>query len=143
MKREYPTHPIAAVGVVVFKGDNILLVRRAKPPKSSEWSIPGGAQELGEPLLKTAKREVKEETAVSIENVTLLDVVDFIKNDKNGAVEYHYSLIDYMADYRSGDLLAGDDAIDAKWVSIRALDEYNLWSETKKLIEKAALAREI
>lgn len=142
MKREYPKHPIVAVGVVVFKGDNILLVRRNKPPKSAEWSIPGGAQDLGEPLKKTAKREVKEETAISIENVTLLDAIDYIKNDENEAVVYHYSLIDYMADYRSGDIMAGDDAIDAKWVSIDMLDAYNLWSETAKLIEKAIGARE-
>lgn len=143
MKREYPERPIVAVGVVVFNGGNILLIRRNKPPKSSEWSIPGGAQELGEPLIKTAKREVKEETAISIKNVTLLDTIDFIKNDKNGAVEYHYSLIDYMADYRSGDIKAGDDAIEAKWVPIGTIDEYNLWSETEKLINKAVLAREI
>jgi len=141
MKREYPTRPIAAVGVVVFKNDQVLLIRRNKPPKSSEWSIPGGAQKLGEPLKETAMREVFEETAISIKNITLVDAVDYIKKDNDKNIEYHYSLIDYKADYQSGDIKAGDDAFDAKWVSLNELTEYNLWSETIKLIEKSALIK--
>lgn len=137
MKREYPKHPIAAVGVVVFNDDHVLLVKRNKPPKSYEWSIPGGAQELGEPLKDTAVREVFEETSIKIKNLTLLDAVDFIKKDEQGSVEYHYSLIDYSADYVNGELEAGDDAIEAKWVSIKSLNDYKLWSETINLIKNA------
>ncbi|MEZ5758473.1 MAG: NUDIX hydrolase [Emcibacteraceae bacterium] len=139
MKREYPTRPITAVGVVVFKDDKVLLIKRNKPPKSSEWSIPGGAQQLGERLKETAMREVFEETSISIKNITLVDAVDYIKRDHDKNIEYHYSLIDYKADYQSGDLKAGDDAFDAKWVSLNQLTEYNLWSETIKLIKKSAL----
>ena len=141
MKREYPKSPITAVGVVVFREESILLIQRNKPPKSAEWSIPGGAQDLGEKLKNTAAREVHEEASIVIKNITLVDVVDFIKHDDNELIEYHYSLIDYMADYSSGELQAGDDAIDAKWVSINDLNAYNLWSETVKLIEKAAQMR--
>ena len=113
-----------------------------KTEYKDDLEIPGGIIELDESPKQAAKREVKEETAISIENVTLLDAIDYIKNDENEAVGYHYSLIDYMADYRAGDIMAGDDAIDAKWVSIDMLDAYNLWSETAKLIEKAIGARE-
>lgn len=141
MKREYPKSPITAVGVVVFREESILLIQRNKPPKSEEWSIPGGAQDLGEKLKETAAREVHEETSIVIKNISLIDVVDFIKHDDNKVIEYHYSLIDYMADYSSGELQAGDDAIDAKWVSIDDLNAYNLWSETVKLIKKAAQMR--
>lgn len=138
MKREYPKQPITAVGVAVFKGDNVLLIKRNKPPKSFEWSIPGGAQDLGEKLKDTARREVSEEAGISIKNIRLIDAVDFIKKDESNAVEYHYSLIDYMAEYESGDLTPGDDAIDCKWVALDDLDQYNLWTETSKLIRNAS-----
>jgi len=137
MKREYPKHPIAAVGVVVLKKGKVLLIKRNKPPKSFEWSIPGGAQDLGEKLKETAKREVWEEAGIRIKNLTLVDAVDFIKKNESNTTQNHYSLIDYMADYDGGDLTAGDDAIDAKWVAVDELQQYNLWQETTTLIQKA------
>lgn len=141
MKREYPKHPIAAVGVVVFKEERVLLIKRNKPPKSFEWSIPGGAQDLGEKIKETAKREVWEEAGISIRNLTLVDAVDYIKKDADDNIEYHYSLIDYRADYDGGELIAGDDAIDAKWVAVDDLQQYNLWQETLALIKKAIALR--
>ncbi|MDG1858890.1 MAG: NUDIX hydrolase [Emcibacteraceae bacterium] len=137
MQREYPNIPIPAVGTVVFKDDLVLLIQRNKPPKVKEWSIPGGAQNLGETLKQAAAREVREETGIEIKNITLVDAVDYIKKDDKGEVLYHYSLVDYSADYQSGDLIAGDDALAAKWVSISELASYNLWEATVKLIEDA------
>lgn len=141
MKREYPKHPIPAVGVVVFKDERILLIQRNKPPKAAEWSIPGGAQHLGEQMIETAAREVHEETNIIIDNIKLLKVVDFIDKDEKGNVRYQYSLIDFMADYKSGELIAGDDALNARWVPINSLNSYNLWAETVKLIEDAIVHR--
>lgn len=141
MKREYPKHPIPAVGTVVFKDENILLIQRNKPPKAEQWSIPGGAQNLGEQLVDAASREVLEETNVEIENIKLIKTVDFIDKDENGIIRFHYSLIDFMADYKSGELNAGDDALNAKWVPIEEIDSYNLWSETVQLIEEAIVHR--
>ncbi|MEJ6742551.1 MAG: NUDIX hydrolase [Emcibacteraceae bacterium] len=137
MKREYPKNPIIAVGVVVFSGDSILLIKRRKPPKLLEWSIPGGAQKLGEKLAETAVREVYEETSILIKNITLIDAVDLIEHNGNKVIEYHYSLIDYMAEYTRGKLKTGNDVIDAKWVSINDLKAYNLWIETTKVIKTA------
>lgn len=141
MKREYPKHPIPAVGTVVFKDENILLIQRNKPPKAEEWSIPGGVQNLGEQMVDTAAREVLEETNITIDNIELLKVVDFIDKDKNDSIRFHYSLVDFMAEYKSGTLTAGDDALNAKWVPINELNSYNLWSETVKLIEDAIVHR--
>lgn len=137
MKREYPKHPIIAVGVVVVKDNKILLIQRAKPPKTHSWSIPGGAQELGETIQQAAIREVQEETAITIENPVFLTVVDYIERDETSGIKHHYTLIDYAANYLSGTLKAGDDAMQAKWVPIEQLSEYNLWSETEKLIFSA------
>jgi ADP-ribose pyrophosphatase YjhB (NUDIX family) len=141
MKREYPKHPIPAVGVVVFKDENVLLIQRNKPPKAEEWSVPGGAQNLGEKVVNAAIREVKEETNIDIDNVELLKTVDFIDKDDDGTIRFHYSLIDFMADFKSGNLIAGDDALNAKWVPINQLNSYNLWLETVQLIEDAVVHR--
>ena len=137
MKRHYPDNPIIAVGVVVVKDDHILLIKRSKPPKSDSWSIPGGAQELGETIRTTARREVMEETAITMGDLYFLDIIDFIDRDQDGRVKHHYTLIDYAANYISGTLSAGDDANDAIWVPLDQLSEYNLWSETEKIIYNA------
>ena len=73
-----------AVGVVVWKDGEVLLIRRAKPPRSGQWSIPGGAQELGETVRETAVREVREETGLDIAVTDLIEVVDFIERDDTG-----------------------------------------------------------
>ena len=42
--------PLVGVGAVVFKGDEVLLVRRGQEPALDSWSLPGGLVELGETL---------------------------------------------------------------------------------------------
>src|SRR3546814_15852361 len=54
---DYPNRPLIGVGVVVFKGDRVLLIRRGKPPREGQWSLPGGRQRLGERIAATARRE--------------------------------------------------------------------------------------
>ncbi|MCF8474121.1 MAG: NUDIX hydrolase [Emcibacter sp.] len=137
IEREYPTRPYIGVGVVVIKEDSVLLIKRSKPPKPDSWSIPGGMQEIGETVIEAACREVMEETAITIQNLSFLDIIDYIDQDENNAIRHHYTLVDYGAYYHSGTLNAGDDARDAKWVPIDKLCDYNLWIETEKIIHKA------
>ena len=47
MTRTYPEAPVCAVGAIVFRGNAVLLIQRAKPPAQGKWSIPGGAVRLG------------------------------------------------------------------------------------------------
>lgn len=103
------------------------------------WSIPGGAQNLGETLVDTAKREVYEETRINIKNVNLIDAIDFIEHDDKNEVKFHYSLIDYVAEYDSGNIKPGDDATEARWVPIDELHTYGLWNETLNIIKKAMI----
>ena len=74
--------PVIAVGIVTFKDDKILMIRRGKPPRKGQWSIPGGKQKLGETWRAAAAREVKEETGIDIEILGLIDVVDAIIYDE-------------------------------------------------------------
>ena len=139
--RLYPARPIVGVGVVVFRGDDVLLIRRGKPPRKGEWSIPGGAQEVGETVAEAGVREVREETGVDIDVKALVDVVDAIRPDEAGRIRSHYTLVDLVAEWRSGDLCAGDDADGCDWVPIADLEQYELWTETLRIIRMAAERR--
>jgi len=138
MRRDYPEHPLVGVGVVVLNGDNVLLIRRGNPPRTGEWSLPGGAQELGETVRETASREVREETGIAIADLALLDVVDLISTQREGLVQHHYTLIDFCAVYAGGTLEAGSDAADAQWWPVEEAIELVAWKETKRIIRLAA-----
>ena len=136
--RLYPDRPIVGVGVVVFRGDEVLLIKRGKPPVSDRWSIPGGAQEIGETVREAALREVAEETGIEIEIVGLIDVVDGITRDAEGRAKYHYTLVDFAARWVSGEARAASDAAAARWVDRDAVPGLELWDETRRIVARAA-----
>jgi len=128
---------VPAVGVVCIRDDEVLLIRRGTPPKQGEWSIPGGRIEPGEPAKTAALRELKEETSVEAELVGLLDVVDAVFHNRSGElITRHYVLIDYAARWQAGDPVAGDDAAEARFFHQSELDSLELWSETRRMIQK-------
>lgn len=133
--------PSIGVGAVVLRttstGVEVLLIRRGKPPRQGEWSIPGGRQEWGETVRETAVREIAEETGVCVSNLRLLDVVDGISRAE-GMVTGHWTLVDFAATWIAGDPRPGDDATEAKWVALTDLPAYGLWSETQRIIAAAA-----
>lgn len=135
--------PLVGVGVVVLKGaagaERVLLIRRGKPPRAGTWSLPGGRQRYGETVREAARREVREETALEVEVTRLLDVVDSLTRDASGGVAYHYTLVDFLAEWRGGEAQAGDDAAEVLWADPKDLDAYALWDETLRII---ALAQE-
>ncbi|WP_439815222.1 NUDIX hydrolase [Zavarzinia sp. CC-PAN008] len=135
--RERPARPIVGVGAIVWRGDSVLLVRRAKPPRAGEWSIPGGAQKVGETVREAAIREVFEETGVTMAPGPVVDVVDGIFRDEEGAVLYHYTLVDLAGTWLAGEPRAGDDAADARFVPMVELDALALWTETARVIAQS------
>jgi 8-oxo-dGTP diphosphatase len=141
--REYPTRPICGVGVIAFKGDSFLLVRRGKEPRKGEWSIPGGAIELGETARDAAIREFREETGGEIDLRDLVDVVDIFLRQADGRVRYQYVVIDYWAEWRGGILSAQSDVTDARWVLLGELDSFSLPGWTRAVIEKAVRLRNL
>ena len=141
MSRAYPSQPIVGVGVVVWHGDQVLLIKRGKAPRAGQWSLPGGAQLLGETLAETAKREVREETGIDIRLGDIIATLDLIDRDDDGRVRHHYTLVDFVAEAEQDGLTAGDDAADARWFARDDIDQLGLWSETVRIIDLAAEKR--
>jgi 8-oxo-dGTP diphosphatase len=141
VSREYPTRPIVGVGVVVWHGDRVLLVRRGKPPRAGRWSLPGGAQQLGETMAEAARREVMEEVGLEVALGDIVATVDLIEHDPHERVRYHYTLIDFVAEAPSAALRPGSDAADARWFSVAEIEALGLWSETVRVIKLAGERR--
>lgn len=135
--RAYPSRPLCGVGVIALNGDEVVLIRRGKEPRLGEWSIPGGAVELGEEVREAALREFAEECSGTIKLRGLVDAVDIISKDPEGRISYQYVVVDFWADWVDGDLIAGSDVMDARWVKLDDLDVYSLAPWTRAVIEKA------
>jgi 8-oxo-dGTP diphosphatase len=147
-RREYPLSPIVGVGAVVFQGDCVLLVRRAKAPLEGAWSLPGGAVELGETLEEAVVREVAEETGLRVVPVKVLKAFDHIDQDSDGKVRFHYVLVDFLCHVQAGDgpggqelenwtLQPASDVSDARWVPVeglQTLEEFPLTERTLNMI---------
>ncbi len=136
--REYPRHPVVGVGAVVWFGDRLLLVRRGKAPRAGQWSLPGGAQRLGETVAEAATREVLEETGLRIERPEVIATVDLIERDDTGRVRYHYTLIDVTAEAGTDAARPGSDAAEVRWFTPEEASALGLWSETVRIIGLAA-----
>jgi 8-oxo-dGTP diphosphatase len=141
VSREYPVRPIIGVGVVVWHGERVLLVRRGKPPRLGQWSLPGGAQRLGETVAEAARREVKEEVGLEVVLGEIVATVDLIERDQEGRIRYHYTLIDFVAVAAGSELRPGSDAAAARWFTLAEIEVLGLWSETVRVIRLAGERR--
>jgi 8-oxo-dGTP diphosphatase len=85
------------MGVLVVRGGRVLLGRRRGKHGAGQYSAPGGHVEWGESLAETARREVREETGLEIENIRLLSLGSYCWGDR------HYVDIDVVAEAPSGE----------------------------------------
>lgn len=135
--REYPDRPWVGIGCIVFRGEEVLLVRRGKPPRLGSWSLPGGAQHLGERAEEAARRELREETGIEVGPLALALVVDAISPDPAGRPQYHYTIIDFAAHWAAGEARPGDDAAEVAWALPASLPAYELTEATHQAIAAA------
>ena len=137
MRRQYPSRPIVAVAAVIFKGDKVLLAKRATEPSKGKWSLPGGAGELGERHLEALKREIREETGIEIQIRDLVAVIDRIVLDRQGRVKYHYVILDYWAEHVQGVAKASSDILAITWAHVKDVGSFGLSSDALAVIAKA------
>jgi len=103
-------NPVPAVGAILLREGNVVLVRRKYEPRAGDWSLPAGFVEYGEHHKEALVREVKEETNLDIRIRQLFDVYTAMDDPRT-----HVIIILYLADIVGGELRAGDDAVEARF----------------------------
>jgi 8-oxo-dGTP diphosphatase len=142
MQREFPEQPIIGVGAIIIQDGRVLLVKRAHPPIEGQWSIPGGALEIGELVREAAIREAREETGLMVEPGELLGVFDRVLRNPEQRVQYHYVLIDFLCKPVGGELCAASDAAEVRWFTRDELPALNLADDTHEVILKGLEKRQ-
>jgi ADP-ribose pyrophosphatase YjhB (NUDIX family) len=138
MRREFPLTPLVGVGAVVVEAGRVLLVQRGHEPLKGQWSLPGGLLEVGESLTGGVVRELREETGLVVEPITLIELLDRILREGE-RVRYHYVIADYLCRVKGGSLQAASDAEAVRWVERAEWNSENalgLDPVTVRVIEK-------
>jgi ADP-ribose pyrophosphatase YjhB (NUDIX family) len=115
--RAYPQRPFLAVSAAIVRDGKVLVVRRARNPALSLYTLPGGVVETGETLLQAVTREVREETALTIEPVGLAGHREAIVRDAQGRVERHFIILCFAARWLAGEPALNEELDDARWLN--------------------------
>ncbi len=137
MKRHYPDSPLVGVGAVIFRGEEVLLVRRGQEPGLGFGSLPGGLVEVGEGLEAALIREVEEETGLAVRVLGITAVLERIYRDDADKIPYHYVLIDFACEYLGGEVRPASDITAARFVALDHLTTLPLASWTAEVIRRA------
>ena len=119
LENDWKKPSVTADGIVV-KGDKILLIKRGRDPFKGSYALPGGFLEEGERLEDCVVREVREETGLDTEIVSLVGVYSDPDRDPRG----HFVTAVYRLKPVGGRVKAGDDAAHVEWVRRDRLPEF-------------------
>ena len=119
--RAYPERPYLAVSAAIVRDGKVLVVRRARQPALGRYTLPGGGVEAGETLVEAVTREVREETALTIEPVAFAGYREAIVRDREGRIERHFVIICFAARWRSGEPALNEELDDARWLEPKDL----------------------
>jgi len=139
--RRYPARPVVGIGIVIWRGDRLLLVKRKHPPRQGEWGLPGGVQQLGETIMQAAVREAREETGLDITPLGIITALDALTRDKSGKPEFHYTIIEVAAESREGKPQAQTDALEVRWATMEEVEKLCAWPEVARVARLSLLQR--
>jgi len=114
--RLYPQRPFLAVSAAILRHGKVLIVRRARKPALGVYTLPGGVVEAGETLEEGVRREVREETALDIEPVTLAGHREVIIRDAQGRTERHFVILCFASRWLAGEPQLNDELDEARWI---------------------------
>ena len=106
-------NPAPAAGVILIDRRELLWVQRKFEPRKGGWTLPAGFVEYGEHVEECAVRETKEETGLDVELIRMFDA--YMANDDP---RVQVVLLLYLARRVGGELVPGDDAVDARFFPI-------------------------
>mgnify|MGYP000482245506 CR=1 FL=1 len=122
---------LAVAAIVTDEQGRVLLIRRGHPPSAGRWTVPGGRVERGETLRQALARELLTETGLTATPGPLAEVFELITD------RYHYVILDYRMTEPRGELRAGDDATDARFVALCDLPSYETTDGLAAVLERA------
>jgi 8-oxo-dGTP diphosphatase len=131
-----PGWPRAGGSAAIFRGAHVLLVERKHGPLAGLWSLPGGLIEAGETVRAATLREIREETGIEAELLTLVDVHDVLLRTGE-ELAAHYVLVVFAGRWISGEPIPASDAAAALFVPLGDLDAYRLTEGAQRLITRA------
>jgi mutator protein MutT len=134
--RAYPDRPFVGVGAVIVDQRRVVLIKRRFEPLAGQWSLPGGAVDVGETLTECVAREMQEETGLVVEVGPVIEVFDRIIRDGDGRVQFHYVLVDYLCRPVGGTLQAGSDVAEALYASPEELSRFALADPAHAVIRR-------
>jgi 8-oxo-dGTP diphosphatase len=137
-QRAYPTRPILAASLAVFRDSLVLLAERAVPPGARCFSLPGGLVEPGETIREAALRELREETGVEAEIVGFNDHVEVIERDAEGRVSAHFVVTSFVGRWISGEATTGPEALRTIWVAPDAVEHLATTPQLPAILLRAA-----
>jgi 8-oxo-dGTP diphosphatase len=128
--------PQLAVGALIVRDHEVLLVKRGQPPRQNQWCLPGGKVHRDETLAAAVRREVNEETGLTVEPLYPVYLLEFIASPGTSG-GHHYLIVDYLARPVSGTPQPGDDAMELAWFTPDALSGLGntLDRDSRKLID--------
>jgi ADP-ribose pyrophosphatase YjhB (NUDIX family) len=113
-------YPRPCAGMLVVKGDDVLLLRRAHPPRKGWVDVPGGFMDANEDIAEAARRELKEETGLTVGRVEPLGFY-WDRYYLEGFGYFPTMNFYFLARWRGGEPRAADDAASTEWVPLRGL----------------------
>ncbi len=114
--RAYPERPILAVSAAIIRDGKVFIARRARGPALGVWTMPGGMVEAGETLSDALKREIAEETSMSIEPVALAGHREVVMHDDAGRVSRHFVIMCFASRWIGGEPQLNDELDDSGWL---------------------------
>jgi 8-oxo-dGTP diphosphatase len=137
-QRTYPQRPYLAVSAAIIRNGKVLIVRRARSPALNLYTLPGGTVELGEALTDAVIREVREETALTIEPVAPAGHREVIARDSEGRIERHFVILCFAARWLAGEPVLNDELDDARWIDPSELGAYRTTDGLAEIVAAAA-----
>ena len=123
-------------GAAIVKDDKLLLVQEGKKHCYKQWNLPAGHLEYGEEIIKSAVREVYEETGYRIKITGLNRIYNYFSIRKNQSIRFNF-----IGEITEGSIkFDGKEILNVRWFSfdeIKQMPDEKLRDAliTKKIIE--------
>jgi ADP-ribose pyrophosphatase YjhB (NUDIX family) len=135
--RAYPDRPFLAVSAAIIRDGRVLVTQRARGPGIGIWSMPGGVVEAGETLTEALLREIREETALTIEPVALAGYREVVVRDGDGRPLRHFVILCFASRWIAGEPQLNEELSDARWLRPAELAELKTTDGLAEIVAQA------